>query len=112
MADRLGEAAARLEAAVERLAAVASRPRSSISAEEVAELGRRLDSTLARLRLALAREESEGEMESEPEAEDLSLDAAREEDGAEEAGQAGGAAGPGPEDAPRHRAEPQNRQEV
>lgn len=111
MADRLGEAAARLEAAVERLAAAASRPRSSISEEEVAELGRRLDSTLARLRLALAREESEGEMEAEPEAEDLPpLEAAGDQEGEEEAGRSGGPAGP--EDAPGRRAEPQNRQEV
>ena len=112
MAFGLGDAAARLEAAVERLAAAASRPRSSISEEEVAELGRRLDSTLARLRLALAREESEGEMEAEPESEDLSLDAAGDEEGGEEAGQAKGAAGPEPEDAPQRRTEPQNRQEV
>ena len=97
---------------MERLAAAASRPRSSISEEEVAELGRRLDSTLARLRLALAREESEGEMEAEPESEDLSLDAAGDEEGGEEAGQAKGAAGPEPEDAPQRRTEPQNRQEV
>ncbi|MFT8247055.1 hypothetical protein [Roseomonas sp. BN140053] len=67
-ADRLGEAAARLEAAVERLAIAAARPRPSMSEGEVAELSRRLDSTLARLRLALAREdgEAEGEGEDDP----------------------------------------------
>ncbi|UFN50643.1 hypothetical protein LPC08_08510 [Roseomonas sp. OT10] len=59
MADRLDQATARLEAAVERLAAVAARPRNTASEAEVAELSRRLDATLARLRLALARDEAE-----------------------------------------------------
>ena len=59
MADPLGEAAARLEAAVDRLAAAAARPRPPLRDGEVAELGRRLDAALARLRGALARDEGE-----------------------------------------------------
>ncbi len=51
MADPLLEVTARLEAAVERLGRAASRPRAA--PEDIAELGRRLDATLARLKLAL-----------------------------------------------------------
>ncbi len=60
MADSLAEATARLEAAVERLALAASRPRpaSDVRSAEVADLSRRLDAALARLRAAL-REESD-----------------------------------------------------
>ncbi len=61
MADPLREAATRLEAAVERLATAAGRPRAALPDTEVAELGRRLDTALARLRLALAEAADEGE---------------------------------------------------
>lgn len=57
MSDSLGEAAARLEAAVECLAeAAARRPRAApagVPPEEVAALSARLEATIARLRAAL-----------------------------------------------------------
>lgn len=54
MTDSLAEAATRLEAAVERLAVAAARPRpAGVPPEEVAELSRRLDATLVRLKAAL-----------------------------------------------------------
>ncbi|WP_426958148.1 hypothetical protein [Muricoccus radiodurans] len=60
MAVSLAEAAARLEAAVERLAVAAARPRAAgVPPEQVAALSRRLDETLARLRLALGEGEDE-----------------------------------------------------
>jgi hypothetical protein len=60
MSDSLADAAARLEAAVERLAAAASRPRPvGVPPEEVAVLSRRLEDTIARLRQALREGEEE-----------------------------------------------------
>jgi hypothetical protein len=59
MSDSLAEAAARLEAAVERLArvaaGVAARPpvQAGVPMEEVAALSARLEATIARLRAAL-----------------------------------------------------------
>ena len=54
MSDSVAEATARLEAAVERLAVAAARPRAlGVPPEEVAELSRRLDATLVRLKAAL-----------------------------------------------------------
>ncbi|MXP62151.1 hypothetical protein E0493_02140 [Roseomonas sp. M0104] len=60
MSESVGEAAARLEQAVERLAAaLAARPPQSagVSPEAVAALSARLDETLERLRGALAEME-------------------------------------------------------
>jgi HAMP domain-containing protein len=58
MADSLAEAAARLEAAVERLAEAAKavkaqRPPAGVPSEDVAELSKRLVATIARLRAAM-----------------------------------------------------------
>jgi hypothetical protein len=60
MSDAVGEAAARLERAVERLAAALARPRApeGVSAERLADLSGRLDTTLQRLRTALMEIES------------------------------------------------------
>ncbi|HEY8612537.1 MAG TPA: hypothetical protein VIL69_14770 [Roseomonas sp.] len=81
MSDSLAEAAARLEAAVERLAQVAARmPRGTpapagVPVEEVAALSARLEATIARLRAALP----EGaEM---PEGEDIAMPDEGEEPG-------------------------------
>lgn len=65
MADPLRDAATRLEAAVERLSAAASRPSASRPDGEVAELGRRLDAALGRLRAVLARDEGESDTDDE-----------------------------------------------
>ena len=62
--DPVASAAARLEAAVERLAVAVARPRPQHLAEdadavpraEVAAMAERLDATIARLRAALAEE--------------------------------------------------------
>jgi hypothetical protein len=54
MTDSLTEATARLEVAVERLASAAGRARpAGVPPEELAELSRRLDATLVRLKAAL-----------------------------------------------------------
>ncbi len=59
--DPVGQAAARLEAAVERLAESLARPRPGpedmIPRAEVAAIAERLDATVARLRAAIAAEE-------------------------------------------------------
>ncbi|HWX48679.1 MAG TPA: hypothetical protein VNZ61_11545 [Roseomonas sp.] len=63
MSDGVGDAAARLEQAVERLAAaLAARPpqAAGVSPEAVAALSARLDETLERLRSALADIENAG----------------------------------------------------
>ncbi|SDB68116.1 hypothetical protein [Belnapia rosea] len=57
--DPVGAAAARLEAAVERLAGILTRPRGDadmVPRAEVAAMAERLDATIARLRGALAEE--------------------------------------------------------
>ncbi len=69
MSDVVGEAAARLEQAVEKLAAALSRPRAQpegIPPERPAELSGRLDSTLARLRGALAELETADQAAPDP----------------------------------------------
>jgi hypothetical protein len=60
MSDAVGEAAARLEQAVERLATAMARPRApeGVPPERLAELSGRLDATLQRLRTALMEIES------------------------------------------------------
>jgi hypothetical protein len=63
MSEAVGEAAARLERAVDRLAEILAQPRpaSGIPPEQVAALSARLDNTLARLRGALAELDSASE---------------------------------------------------
>jgi HAMP domain-containing protein len=76
MSYSLAEAAARLEAAVERLAEAAGRvstrlaaPPAGVPAEEVAALSARLEATIARLRAALPEggELAEGDPEGDEE---------------------------------------------
>jgi hypothetical protein len=66
--DPLGQAAARLEAAVEALARALSRPRPAgadaedmVPRAEVAAIAERLDATIARLRTAIAEDLRPGE---------------------------------------------------
>jgi HPt (histidine-containing phosphotransfer) domain-containing protein len=59
-ANGTGQALARLEAAVERLAIAAARPRSTaegVSRAQVQAIADRLDETIARLRAALGEED-------------------------------------------------------
>lgn len=68
MGDAVSEAAARLERAVERLAAALTRPRApeGVAPERLAELSGRLDATLLRLRGALAELEASEEAPAAP----------------------------------------------
>src|SRR5690349_8907788 len=68
MSDAVGEAATRLEQAVERLVAVlASRPPAAgVPAESVAALSARLDETLSRLRNAVAELEGQDAADEPP----------------------------------------------
>lgn len=70
--DAVGQAAARLEAAVEALARAVERSRHDVEdlvpRAEVAAIADRLDATLARLRTALAEELRRGEEDAAEEA--------------------------------------------